>query len=279
MRVIDLKFDKNRIEQVVRNLISNAIKHSDGKEINITVEEKDSHVLVCVKDFGIGIPENELESIFLPFTQSSRKSPSDNSSGLGLALCADIMKYHNGKIWAVNNADGSSNGNKRIKGATFCFTLPINLPKTLPNNLTDSVDAKSTNECESFNVEHKYKVLFVDDDKFCEVSARIMIESEGMEMVSASCVSDALMLLQKDKFDIIILDLLLPDGNGVDVAKKIRQLASLNRSVPIMLQSGIDNSQDWGEIGGVGINGAILKPYTKQILIQKIYAILKMSTL
>lgn len=123
--VTRLSFDRVRIEQVVRNLLSNAIKFSEpGKAITIRLilgELRQQHdaipsVTLKISDEGPGIPQDELESIFDKFVQSSKTRTGAGGTGLGLAICQAIITAHGGEIWAENNKTG---------GATFCFTLPI----------------------------------------------------------------------------------------------------------------------------------------------------------
>ena len=121
--------DKNRIGQVVRNLLSNAIKFSDeGKTITLSfsfLEFKsgkrmtDNSVIpgtcVAVADQGIGVPQNELTTIFDKFIQSSKNKTNAEGTGLGLCICKEIIDAHSGQIWAENRADG---------GSKFSFILP-----------------------------------------------------------------------------------------------------------------------------------------------------------
>ncbi|HHB75007.1 MAG TPA: hypothetical protein ENK84_00480, partial [Desulfobulbus sp.] len=115
-----LLFDRDRIDQVLRNLLANAVKFSrPGGEIlfeTCTVFENNQHFLkVMVKDQGVGLPENELNAIFDKFIQSSKTKTGSGGTGLGLAICRQIISDHGGRIWAENNADG---------GALFSFILP-----------------------------------------------------------------------------------------------------------------------------------------------------------
>ena len=120
-----LEFDRLRIEQVIRNLLSNAIKFSE-KNTTIIIklvlgEIRSQHnsipaLTVIVSDEGIGIPEEELKSIFDKFVQSSKTRTGAGGTGLGLAICQEIIIAHGGEMWAENNKSG---------GASFCFTLPI----------------------------------------------------------------------------------------------------------------------------------------------------------
>jgi PAS domain S-box-containing protein len=123
--VLAIKCDEIKIGQVVRNLFSNAIKFtSNNKKVSILVKSSEflingkklvPAVLFTVSDQGIGIPNDELESVFDKFVQSSNTKTNAGGTGLGLAICKEIIQAHNGKIWAENNPEG---------GATFSFMLP-----------------------------------------------------------------------------------------------------------------------------------------------------------
>jgi PAS domain S-box-containing protein len=121
--------DEYKISQVFRNLLSNAFKFTpSSKKVHVSfsegslpieIEDLDQDlipaIVISIKDEGIGIPEDELDSIFDKFIQSSKTKTGAGGTGLGLAICRKIINAHNGKIWAENNPEG---------GATFSFMLP-----------------------------------------------------------------------------------------------------------------------------------------------------------
>lgn len=121
-------FDYERIVQVIINLMSNAVKFTPNHStITVTISEdhmkidnRDYPVLrIRIADQGVGIPEDELDSIFDKFIQSSKTKTGAGGTGLGLSISNDIIKAHHGKIWAENNPDG---------GASFIFYLHRNIP-------------------------------------------------------------------------------------------------------------------------------------------------------
>ncbi|WP_158826184.1 PAS domain-containing sensor histidine kinase [Mucilaginibacter lacusdianchii] len=117
-KILNMKGDKDKIHQVIYNLIANAVKFS-AKEtgIDITVQEKDRHAVVCIQDYGKGVPKDSLERIFDRFYKAETASSHvESGMGLGLYICTEIIKYQNGKLW-VDSEPG--------KGSTFCFTLPM----------------------------------------------------------------------------------------------------------------------------------------------------------
>jgi signal transduction histidine kinase len=124
-----IECDELKINQVLRNLLSNAVKFSSTeKSISISFDSNKMHaennilskkliptLIVRIKDEAIGIPEDELSTVFNKFVQSSRTKTGAGGTGLGLAICKEIIEAHNGNIWAGNNPEG---------GATFSFMLP-----------------------------------------------------------------------------------------------------------------------------------------------------------
>ena len=108
--------DSQKIAQVIRNLLSNAIKFSPvGDEIKIVIEKDNDNLIFSIYDRGVGIPINELETVFDKFAQSSATKTGAGGTGLGLSICREIIKAHKGKIWAENNTQG---------GAVFRFRVP-----------------------------------------------------------------------------------------------------------------------------------------------------------
>ena len=116
-----IEADKGRLTQVISNLLDNAIKFTKKGTIFITLEKKDNHVIVSVKDSGTGIHPEILPRLFSKFATKS-----ETGTGLGLFISKSIIEAHSGgKIWAENNNNNTISGNKEEKGATFAFSLPL----------------------------------------------------------------------------------------------------------------------------------------------------------
>ena len=108
--------DRKRIEQVLINLLSNAVKYSPGeKEVIVSLQKNEKELIIKIRDFGIGIPEEEHELIFDRFYRTKGSSVHISGFGLGLYICRDIIKRHEGKIWIES----------KEKGTVFNFSLPI----------------------------------------------------------------------------------------------------------------------------------------------------------
>ena len=107
------------LETITRNLISNAIKFSHrNSKIIIYSKSVDENIEISVKDFGVGIPQNQLDNLFKLDVQISKKGTgNEEGTGLGLHLCREMVEFHKGKIWVTS---------EEYKGSTFYFTIPKN---------------------------------------------------------------------------------------------------------------------------------------------------------
>jgi len=109
--------DREKILQVIRNFLSNAVKFSHpGSKVKVSLEKKQENMICTISDTGIGIPADELETVFNKFVQSSKTKTGAGGTGLGLAICKEIIRSHAGRIWASSNPEGVTN---------FHFSIPI----------------------------------------------------------------------------------------------------------------------------------------------------------
>jgi signal transduction histidine kinase len=115
--MLKVRFDKDRIIQVLTNLVSNAIKYTEKGNITISTKGEDNKVHIIVQDTGIGIKAEDMQKLFCAFEQlDSTRDKRRNGTGLGLAISKEIILAHNGKIWAESEVG---------KGSSFHFILPI----------------------------------------------------------------------------------------------------------------------------------------------------------
>jgi signal transduction histidine kinase len=113
--------DKERIRQVIVNLLTNAIKYSpNADEVGVNVVEESGQVIVAVSDKGVGIRKENLEKIFELYYREERQAANVQGLGLGLFICQEIVHRHGGKIWAENGPG---------EGSIFYFTVPVNILK------------------------------------------------------------------------------------------------------------------------------------------------------
>lgn len=134
-KVPETVIDKDRISQVIINLVNNAIKFTEeGGTIFVGMEDDEERVIIYVKDTGTGIKEEDIERIFEPFEQAVTNESGEEGSGLGLAICRGIVEYHGGEIW-VESEQG--------KGSKFTFTIPYKQEFREIREVTGSILNKS----------------------------------------------------------------------------------------------------------------------------------------
>ncbi|BAC92153.1 ATP-binding protein [Gloeobacter violaceus] len=213
--------DPDRLIQTFTNLISNAIKFSPaGSTVRVSAACDGPQVQVRVVDQGRGIPAEKLESIFERFQQvDASDSRKKGGTGLGLAICRSIVLQHGGRLWA-ESAPG--------KGSTFVLTLPLAVGETpaLPDT-SASADIPNTDES-------ALKVLVVEDDLELAHVLTVMFARYGVQTLHARTASEAFAFCLDHHPDLLVLGLLLTDGDGFAVVNRLRQHDRL-RLMPLVV--------------------------------------------
>jgi signal transduction histidine kinase/CheY-like chemotaxis protein/ligand-binding sensor domain-containing protein len=253
----NVKGDPGRYRQVLINLMGNAVKFTTSGEIelviNVDEEKKDTVTLhAAVKDTGIGIPEDRLNSVFEAFQQADGStSRYYGGSGLGLAICKQISKLMNGDVWVESKVG---------KGSNFHFTARMEksgkkkIKPVTPESLTGK------------------KVLIVDDNRNNLDILTHLLTAAGMEVVTLTRGNDVLPMLEignkaRAPFDLCILDIQMPDISGYEVAKLIRKSGSPNPHLPLLAftSSYSRRSKAFKE---AGFDGFLPKPIQRARLIE-----------
>ena len=226
---IKLKFDRDeqapstvisdlgRIQQILRNLISNALKFTEKGSITVFLktayENKDPYLFAAVKDTGIGIPEDKKEAIFDKFTQADTSVTREfGGTGLGLAITQHLVSMLNGKI-GVDSIEG--------EGSTFWFTLPLTVA---------AEDMKAVNlydkkiDSESLKAPKNISILAVDDHPVNQVFIRKLLKKLGFVNVDmAENGREALEMIDVGQYDIVLMDCQMPEIDGYQAATILRE--------------------------------------------------------
>jgi PAS domain S-box-containing protein len=259
--------DQIRFKQILNNIISNAVKYSgESLELRISMGERDNTGFVSVEDNGIGIDEAHVPHIFDRFYQAEDvNTRSHDGVGLGLAISNDIINSMNGCI------EVSSKPNV---GSTFTILLPlaagdISSIKNSNGDLDMQDLRKFADEISRIEKE-RFEILVVDDDSFTRELLTAVLK-EYYNITTASNGKEALSLLSSHDFDLILLDWMMPDLDGISILKAIRK-EPVTSAVPVIFISGrIDNdSISRGLIEGA--NEFISKPFRKSELMEKVKA-------
>ncbi|MEO9475285.1 MAG: PAS domain S-box protein [Cyclobacteriaceae bacterium] len=251
--------DETRLIQVLSNLTSNAIKFSHKKgHINIGIrilEQNDDFYKfkVSVKDSGIGISQPDLERLFQSFSQldsSSRKTYS--GTGLGLAISKELVKSMGGEISVVSTPG---------LGSTFSFTF------TATSVTADKVSEKSDEQVivKQFTSSHP-KILLVDDNDINRRVAVSILQKSGCKVKEASSGKEAIKLVRTHTFDLIYMDIQMPDMDGIETTKKLR--SESNKPLPpIVAMTAYSMEEDRQNFLNQGMDDYVSKPIKANNLI------------
>ncbi|MBD2305330.1 response regulator [Chroococcidiopsis sp. FACHB-1243] len=255
--------DRDRLIQVVINLISNSIKFTDTGSITCRIKANETQIHISIIDTGIGIAEVDLDKVFEKFKQvGDTLTDKPKGTGLGLPICKQIVEHHGGKIW-VESILGT--------GSKFSFTLPIMIacdlkPKTfdvdtLVKQLREHVVMKSANSRTT-----KKTILVVDDDANIRQLLRQQLESEGYNILEAKDGIEAIAFVKKSAPDLIILDVMMPEMSGFDVAAVLKNDPK-TMNIPIIILSIVEDRERGYRLG---IERYLMKPIETDTLLHEI---------
>ncbi|MBM3132817.1 MAG: PAS domain S-box protein, partial [Chloroflexi bacterium] len=284
--------DKDRITQVVTNLISNAIKFTpQGGHVQIEAEGIKSETIegfeivkVSVADTGIGIPPDEQGRIFEKFHQvGDTLKGKPKGTGLGLTICKDIIEHFGGRIWVESEL---------FKGSTFSFTLPVaasesNRPDAPGKPAEPEKDGrtreeskpvaetmqKPVNESEAKKEGAGRTILVVDDEPNIRRFLTHELTQRGYNVIEAANGNEAIRMAREYTPDLITLDVLMPDITGLDVAVILKD-APATRDVPILIIS-VMEYQD--QAFRLGANDYVTKPCNIEDVSRKVKHLIQRS--
>lgn len=259
---LSLMGDSTRMMQVLNNLVSNAIKFTGNNGlVSISLKVTDSSVTtqvleLCVADTGIGIPAESLNLIFLPFVQADKSIVREyGGTGLGLQISKNLVTKLGGEMW-VESEEGS--------GSQFWFRLTLEKTQQPPVNVYNVTQIESP----QFNG----KVLLVEDNEVNQIVAREILKSYGLDVELGTDGMQAIELTEHSHFDLIFMDLQMPNVDGFEATRAIR----LNGcTTPIIALSASALKEDVEKAFQVGMNGHIAKPIHRRDVIKVLRRLLK----
>ncbi len=254
--------DSVRLNQIILNLVSNAVKFTKNGKITVCVNlvyEDKEHVKIefIIKDTGIGISENKIEHIFENFQQASHDTSSlYGGTGLGLAIVKQLVEQQGGTILVKS---------KLNEGSTFSFKL-----------IFLKTDELTCNEIEPIELDMEQthiKVLVVEDIALNQLLMKTILNDFGFEQDIANNGKIAIEKLEKNTYDIILMDLQMPEMNGFEATQYIRNTMKLN--IPIIALTADVTTVDIEKCIGYGMNDYVAKPVDENILYAKIISLVK----
>jgi signal transduction histidine kinase/CheY-like chemotaxis protein len=248
--------DRDRLQQVIWNVLSNAVKFTEsGGTVNVELIEDDRHSSIVITDTGMGISAEFLPYVFERFRQADQSTTREHGGlGLGLAIAKEISELHGGVLRAWS--DGPGRGSR--------FTL------TLPRLQTDVPIAGLSDSLERPNLAGK-RVLVVDDDPDSREITSKALAGTGAAITQATSGIDALERWRAKPFDVLICDLAMPGMDGYELIRNIRRTASTNghRSLAIALTA-LASETDRQAVMDAGFDDHIVKPFNFSELLRAV---------
>jgi CheY-like chemotaxis protein len=258
--------DPFRLSQIFNNLLNNAIKFTkEGKisvEISVVNKEADKiDIRFSITDTGIGIDEERLGNIFEPFVQASTDTTRKfGGTGLGLSICKDLVEMQGGQI-SVSSVPN--------QGTTFSFQLPFIV------STKDMLHKEDKAPEDYSNLGYKH-ILVAEDVELNQFIARQILETWGMKVTVANNGKEAVELVSKEPFDLILMDIQMPEMDGIEATHLIRKMEDSKISqMPIVALTANALKGDNVRYIQAGMNDYITKPYTEAKLYSVISKYLK----
>jgi PAS domain S-box-containing protein len=250
---LHVQADQARLAQVISNLLNNSARYTpEGGEISLTIRQQDRQVVLAVRDNGIGIPPEMLAHVFDMFTQVNGALPvSQGGLGIGLTLVRNLVEMHGGVVEAKSEGVG--------KGSEFVVRIPLVEPNALRAGPVEPQAVKPSKNAPA------QRVLVVDDNVDAAESLGRMLRLLGNEVRTAHDGPAAFDLAIDFIPEVILLDIGLPGMNGLEVARRLRQLPGL-RDCLLIAQTGWGQDEDRRRTSEAGFDHHLVKPLNLAVL-------------
>ena len=276
--------DEDLMIQIMHNLIGNAIKFTDQGEITVTADIEGEYVRVNVIDTGVGIPAEQLDSVFEAFHQvedSERRTQA--GTGLGLSITRKLIELHSGQVF-VTSTPGA--------GSTFGFTVPWQtrtiefadpVPAAETSDIREEPIAQPVNTEENLAVFHQQlaedfiaRILIVDDDAVNRKVLCNYLSLKQYQVLEASSGKDAIDLIQREQpIDLVLLDIMMPHLSGYDVCRRLREQYTA-QDLPIIFLTARTQLQDLVTAFSLGANDFLHKPVAREELLARVHTHLQL---
>ncbi|OBT17266.1 hybrid sensor histidine kinase/response regulator [Vibrio sp. UCD-FRSSP16_10] len=266
--------DSQRLEQVLYNLVGNAMKFTPEGKIILTAEQDGEQLKIQIIDTGSGIPEDDLEHIFEPLIQGN-SSNYQQGTGLGLSISKQLISIMQGELSVTSQP---------MLGTTFTLRLPLASAQQLQEFNSESDTTHYTRQTLSFaedtpiqphNPDGKL-VMIADDEPVNLNILESFLRVAGYRVISANNGRQVIDLIAQDKPDILLLDIMMPELSGFEVCKHLRELYTHNE-LPIIMLTALSQSEDKIKGFECGANDYLVKPFNKQELSARIQVHLNAS--
>lgn len=255
--------DPVRLNQILINLISNAVKFTNSGAIDVTCSlQKESRgtswVKISVKDTGVGIPKEKLTTIFESFSQADESvTRRYGGTGLGLTIARQLVELQSGSIHVES---------KEHEGSTFTFVIPYKDGKTIKSNKA------ATSRTPLSIIKHENtRVLLVEDNDINRMYAQSILKAWNCKIDIAENGLVAVERIRNNDYDVVLMDVQMPVMDGYEATKSIRAMHAPTNATPIIALTANATKNDIEKCLSSGMNDYLAKPFTPEDLYQKIF--------
>ncbi|MDR1021406.1 MAG: response regulator [Synergistaceae bacterium] len=273
--------DENRIQQILHNLIGNAIKFTEKGQVRVSAKVTDDMIAVSVEDTGIGISEDKFDRIFESFEQADGSTSREyGGTGLGLSITKKIVELHGGTICVESQSE---------KGSVFTFTVP--LAKDAAGDIAKAEMPQTTIDAERFEEESPadghvtdaddsrgwHRILIVDDEPVNIQVLSNLLSMQNYTVFKAYSGAEALEMMESHGgFDLVLLDVMMPKMSGYEVCRRLRENHTMF-DLPILMLTAKNQTQDIVLGFQSGANDYVQKPFDKDELLARVRTLLELK--
>jgi signal transduction histidine kinase/CheY-like chemotaxis protein len=262
--------DPDRLIQVVINLISNAVKFTDAGTITCRAERRGGEIVVGVSDTGVGITPADQPKVFERFKQvGDTLTDKPKGTGLGLPICKEIVEHHGGRIWVESEIG---------RGSTFSFSLPTTDAQVAASGHAPMELASLIRQLREQVVvttprtaERQPRILVVDDDANIRELLLQELTEAGYQVHLATNGREAVAAVRRERPDLVVLDVMMPEMNGFDVAAVLKNDPQ-TMDIPIVILSIV---QDRDRGFRLGVDRYLTKPIDTDLLFREVGALIE----
>src|SRR5690625_1142555 len=270
--------DPNRLQQILYNLVGNAIKFTDAGEITVGAKEEESFIRIDVSDTGKGIPAEKIKNIFNEFYQVDDGATRQyEGSGIGLNVTKRLIENHGGQI-TVHSIER--------EGSTFSFTIPkytgerVELEIAPTSQLFVQPDVNEHNRWlqQMENNEQIATILIADDDLVNLQVLMNQLHLAGYDVITATNGFEVFELIETKQIDLLILDIMMPKLSGYEVCRQLREKYTI-LDLPILMLTAKSQLHDQVMAFEIGANDYLTKPCDRHELTTRVKTLVKLSKL
>lgn len=253
--------DSTKIRQVLVNLVGNAIKFTQSGEVDFSIDETDDlkFIKFSVKDTGIGIQKEEINRLFQSFTQlDSSTTRKFGGTGLGLAICKSLVEMMGGQIWVESSLG---------KGSTFYFTIPRLVDESVVEESHVFIAEKNEIKIHENQALSSLRVLLAEDNLVNQQVGILILKSMGVIAEVAENGKDVQKALAKSDFDLILMDVHMPEMDGIETTRWIRSQVKYDAMEIIALTANAFD-EDRERCISCGMNAFLTKPMNPEELLE-----------